>query len=62
MRAREVLKRLKKEGWVVLRIEGSHYQLGKGSKRTTVIMHGSKDLKKGTLRAIERQTGIKFLK
>lgn len=60
MDAKEILKRLKSEGWVILRQKGAHIQLGKGDQRTTVSDHGKKDLKTGTLKKIERDTGIKF--
>jgi len=43
-----------------LRIQGSHYRPGKDEKRITVPVHGVKDLGKGLLAAIERQTGIKL--
>jgi len=60
MDAKEILKQLKVEGWEVLRQKGSHIQMGKGEKRTTVPNHGKHDIKIGTLRKIERDTGIKF--
>ena len=44
----------------LLRVEGSHHQLGKDGLRTSVPMHGTKDLKPGTLAAIQRQTGVKL--
>jgi predicted RNA binding protein YcfA (HicA-like mRNA interferase family) len=34
--------------------------MGKGDSRTTVPVHGKKDVKKGTLANIERQTGVKL--
>ncbi len=60
MNGSEIIKRLKAEGWLVLRQEGSHVRLGKGSARTSVPVHGKHDLKPGTLASIERQTGIKL--
>jgi len=60
MDAKEILKRLKAEGWEVLRQKGSHIQMGKGTQRTTVPDHGKEDVKIGTLKKIERDTGIKF--
>jgi len=60
MNGKKVIKTLKKQGWKVLRIHGSHYRLGKSEKRTTVPIHGIKDLGKGLLAAIERQTGVKL--
>jgi predicted RNA binding protein YcfA (HicA-like mRNA interferase family) len=56
----DIVKRLKSEGWAVLRQEGSHVRMGKGAERTTVPLHGKHDLKPGTLASIERQTGIKL--
>ena len=58
MNGKQVLARLKDAGWVLLRVEGSHYQMGKGGKRTSIPIHGAKDLKTGTLAAIQRQTGV----
>ena len=55
-----IIKQLKAEGWAVLRQEGSHVRMGKGAARTTVPLHGKRDLKPGTLADIERQTGIKL--
>lgn len=60
MNGKEVIKTLQKEGWTILRSQGSHYRLGKSSLRTTVPVHGTKDLGKGLLAAIERQTGVKL--
>lgn len=60
MNGRETIKVLQKQGWQVLRISGSHCRLGKGSLRTTVPLHGSRDLGKGLLSEIERQTGVKL--
>jgi mRNA interferase HicA len=60
MNGRDIIKRLQAEGWEILRKEGSHVRLGKGGARTTVPVHGSRDVKAGTLASIERQTGIKL--
>ena len=61
MNGKKVITTLQNEGWKILRSQGSHYRLGKGSLRVTVPVHGSKDLGKGLLAAIERQSGVKFL-
>jgi len=42
---KEMLKRYKKSGWVVLRQKGSHVQIGKADLRETIPMH--KELSKG---------------
>lgn len=60
MNGKAVIKTLQTEGWKILRSQGSHYRLGKGSLRVTVPVHGAKDLGKGLLAAIERQTGVKI--
>lgn len=60
MNGKDVLKKLQSEGWIILRREGSHVRLGKGNARTTVPVHGNRDIKVGTLANIERQTGIKL--
>ncbi len=60
--AKDIIKQLKAQGWQVLRQEGSHVRLGKDSARTSVPMHGTQDVKPGTLASIERQTGLKFRK
>ena len=42
---KELLKRYLKNGWVLLRKNGSHFIVGKGEHRETIPMH--KELKKG---------------
>jgi predicted RNA binding protein YcfA (HicA-like mRNA interferase family) len=61
MNGKQVIKKLEAAGWKVLRTQGSHCRLGKKEQRTTVPIHGSKDLGKGLLAAIERQTKVKLL-
>ena len=60
MDGKTVIKLLKQNGWDILRISGSHYRLGKDNLRTTVPVHGKRDLGKGLLAEIERQTGVKL--
>lgn len=55
-----IITQLIRNGWKVLRINGSHHRLGKENKRTTVPVHGQRNLGKGLISAIERQTGLKF--
>lgn len=61
MTGKEVIKILEQHGWQVLRVNGSHHRMGKSSLRTTVPVHGKRDLGKGLLSAIEKQTGVKLL-
>ena len=58
---KKVIKVLKKFGWEVVSQSGSHIKLRKGNKLTIVPVHGGKDIPKGTIKAIEKQTGEKIL-
>lgn len=63
MTAKEILKRLEQAGWYVARTKGSHHILrhpDRPSARTTVAMHRG-DMKIGTIKAIEKDTGVKLL-
>ena len=61
MTGKELIKILQDHGWEVLRINGSHHRMGKDNLRTTVPIHGKKDIGKGLLAAIEKQTEVKLL-
>jgi predicted RNA binding protein YcfA (HicA-like mRNA interferase family) len=60
MTGKEVIKLLESNGWKVLRTNGSHFRLGKDGLRTTVPVHGKRELGKGLLATIEKQTGVKL--
>ena len=60
MTGKEVIKLLEEHGWQVLRASGSHHRMGKDGLRTTVPVHSKRDIGKGLLAEIERQTGVKF--
>ncbi len=60
MTGKEIIKILENHGWQVLRVSGSHYRMGKDNLRTTVPVHGKRDIGKGLLKAIERQTKVKL--
>jgi predicted RNA binding protein YcfA (HicA-like mRNA interferase family) len=61
VRSREVLKLLREEGWVELRQSGSDVQLEHpGRKGLTTVPHPKADLPLGTLKSIERQSGVKL--
>lgn len=58
---REVIKILRKNNWKLDRIKGDHYIFRKqGSVYLTIVPIGKNTLKVGTLKSIEKQTGIKF--
>ena len=51
---REMVRFLEREGFQLIRVRGSHHFLEKGELRTTVPVHGNRELKIGTLRSILR--------
>ncbi|MGD9539287.1 MAG: type II toxin-antitoxin system HicA family toxin [Alphaproteobacteria bacterium] len=58
---KRVIRALIKAGFAVERIVGSHHLLvhrDNPARAVTVPVHGSRDLKPGTLRAIVRQAGL----
>ena len=58
MRDKDLLKLLKKEGWTVIRIQGSHHILQKGDQIETLPIHG-RDVPTGLLNKILKRTGLK---
>jgi predicted RNA binding protein YcfA (HicA-like mRNA interferase family) len=63
MESREVMRRLKAAGWEVVSIKSSHHQFRHPAHPGRVtVPHPEKDLPIGTLRSIERQSGLKLRK
>ncbi len=60
MDSRDVISRLKADGWVLDRVRGSHHQFTHPSRSGRVtVKHPDKDIPKGTLASIFRQAGWK---
>ncbi|UQZ90710.1 hypothetical protein C4J81_16465 [Deltaproteobacteria bacterium Smac51] len=63
MKAKDVIKKMKKEGWILKKVDGSHHQFihpdhpEKG--KVTVPLHNT-DILKDTLARIKKQTGLDF--
>ena len=57
-KAREVLARLKRAGFVVKRQSGSHVVLRHADGRQTYVAMHTEDAPKGTFRSILRQAGL----
>ena len=55
---KEMIKFLEGLGFRVVRIVGSHHFMDGGGRRTTVPVHGNRNLKIGTLRAILRDVDV----
>jgi predicted RNA binding protein YcfA (HicA-like mRNA interferase family) len=63
MTSREVIAKLKADGWYEVRARGSHHHF-KHPERPGIVTvpHPKKDLPAGTLRSIERQSGVSLSK
>jgi predicted RNA binding protein YcfA (HicA-like mRNA interferase family) len=61
MRSRDVIAALRAAGWVEVAQKGSHKQFKHPSRAGRVtVPHPERDLPIGTLRSIERQSGLKL--
>ncbi len=61
MESREVIRRLTAAGWLLVATKGSHHQFRHPTRPGRVtVPHPNKDMPIGTLRAIERQSGLKL--
>jgi predicted RNA binding protein YcfA (HicA-like mRNA interferase family) len=58
--SRDIIRRLEREGWTLVRVTGSHHVFkSPKSGDTVVIPHPKKDLGKGLVRAIYKGAGWK---
>ncbi len=61
MNAKEILKILKQNGFYEVRQKGGHIMLKNSYNKMTVVpFHGKQDVKIGTLKKIEKDTGVKL--
>ncbi len=58
MTGKQLIKLLKKEGWALDRIKGSHHIIIKGTKTLSVPVHGNKDLPTGILHRLMKDGGL----
>lgn len=60
MKVREVVRMLRRDGWVLVRIRGSHHQYKHPVKKGLVTIPGrpGDELAFGTLRSILKQAGL----
>ncbi|MCA9538789.1 MAG: type II toxin-antitoxin system HicA family toxin [Myxococcales bacterium] len=59
MDSKAILRRLQQAGWFVVAQQGSHVQLKHPERKGRVtVPHPKRDLPLGTLRSIERQSGV----
>jgi predicted RNA binding protein YcfA (HicA-like mRNA interferase family) len=61
MKCSEVLRVLKKDGWLVISTRGSHLKMKHLTKRGLIIFpdHGSREMGKGLEKKIFKDAGIK---
>ncbi|MBK7853081.1 MAG: type II toxin-antitoxin system HicA family toxin [Bacteroidetes bacterium] len=61
MKYNEFLRILKKDGWYILRVEGSHHIMAHPTKKCTITVpvHGSKEIGKGLANKILKAAGLK---
>jgi predicted RNA binding protein YcfA (HicA-like mRNA interferase family) len=59
MRSREVIKLIEADGWQFVRQSGSHRHYRHPTRPGTVtVPHPKSDIPAGTLKSIERQSGV----
>lgn len=58
MKGKELVKLLKKDGWVIDRIRGSHYIMKKDNLTEVIPVHNT-DIPIGLANAILKRTGLK---
>lgn len=59
MKNSEFHKLVKKNGWSLVKAEGSHYIYEKNGKRYSVPFHGGKELGKGLEKKMKKEMGLK---
>ena len=59
MDSREIIRRIEADGWMKARTVGSHHHFKHPTKPGIVtVPHPKKDIPPGTLKSIERQSGV----
>lgn len=59
--SREIIRLIEKAGWRLVRTTGSHHHFRHpGRAGTVTVPHPVKDMPPGTLKSIERQSGVKL--
>lgn len=58
MNSKEIIKVLLKNGFTIKSQNGSHQKLIKDDKTVIVPIHGKDEIPRGTLKSIEKQSGV----
>lgn len=57
----QIIAALEKDGWFLVRVRGDHHQFKHPTKKGLVtVQHPRKDVPIGTLKKIEKQSGLSF--
>ena len=61
MKVKDVIKKIEKDGWFIVRTKGSHRQFKHKTKKGLVTIAGrpSAELAPGTLNSVFKQAGLK---
>ena len=60
MKSADLIKLIKKEGWLLVRTRGSHHHFKHPTKKGIVtVPHPKKNIPKGTVAMIIKQAGLK---
>jgi predicted RNA binding protein YcfA (HicA-like mRNA interferase family) len=61
MNSREVIRQIEADGWEIVRISGRHHHFRHPAKPGVVtVPHPKRDLPVGTIKSIEKRSGIKL--
>ena len=61
MNSRDVIRKLREDGWYEVHQVGSHVQFRHPTKKGRVtVPHPKRDIPTGTLKSVEKQAGIKL--
>jgi predicted RNA binding protein YcfA (HicA-like mRNA interferase family) len=61
MNSRDVIRAIEADGWRLKRVTGDHHHFSHPERPGLVtVPHPIKDIKIGTLKSIERQSGVKL--
>jgi predicted RNA binding protein YcfA (HicA-like mRNA interferase family) len=55
---KKLAKILKKKGWQLVRVKGSHHPYQKDNQSISIPIHGNQDLKIGLLKSVMKQTNL----
>ena len=55
---KEVRTNIRKKGWKLVRIKGSHHRYQKDNMSISIPIHGNQDLKIGLLKSVMKQANL----